>query len=244
MYIIRLDDAAKHMDLEKWDKMETLLNKYKVKPIVGVIPDVKDVELIENYQKVDQLWDIVKRWNDNGWNIAMHGYDHFYLTKSGGMNPVNKRSEFAGVSLDEQLKKIHSSNELFNENGITPRVFFAPSHTFDLNTLIALKQATSINVISDTVANKPYTYKGFNFIPQQYSSVRKSSFAFTTFCYHPNLMEDSEFERLEEFLKLNYKTHVNNLSTIKYRKRTLYDLLLRFAYFSFRRLRSIMNKKK
>lgn len=244
MYIIRLDDAAKHMDLVKWDKMEHLLNKYNVKPIVGVIPNIKDVELIKQYKAVDQLWDIVKRWNENGWNIAMHGYDHCYLTESGGMNPVNKRSEFAGVSLEEQLKKINSSIVLFKEQGITPKVFFAPSHTFDLNTLVALNQSTSINTISDTVANKPYTYKGFNFIPQQYSSVRKSSFAFTTFCYHPNLMEDSEFESLEEFLKLNHETHVNDLTTIKYRKRTLYDLFLRSAYFNFRRVRSMLSKNK
>ena len=41
-YILRLDDASDYMDVEKWSRMEELLDKYQIKPLVGVIPDNQD----------------------------------------------------------------------------------------------------------------------------------------------------------------------------------------------------------
>ena len=43
-YIMRLDDAAEKMNVEKWLRMEQLLDKYSIKPLVGVIPACKDSE--------------------------------------------------------------------------------------------------------------------------------------------------------------------------------------------------------
>jgi len=242
MFIIRLDDAAQNMNIKNWKKMEFLLDKHNIKPIVGVIPNLKDSNLLSQYTKIDDFWDIVKIWNDKEWNIAMHGYDHVYITKSRGINPVNSRSEFAGVDLDVQRQKFILASEIFKKNGISPNVFFAPSHTFDLNTLLAIKETTKISIISDTIANKPYIYSGLRFIPQQYSFVRKSCFRFTTFCYHPNTMKDNDFEVLDNFLSKYKINHVNNLETLKFFKRNIYDLILNFAYFCYRRLRSLVKK--
>ena len=81
--------------------METLLNKYSIKPIVGIIPDNMDLELLK-YKKVNDFWKKAKMWENNGWTIAMHGYQHLYKTKEGGINPVNLRSEFAGLEYELQ----------------------------------------------------------------------------------------------------------------------------------------------
>ena len=35
----------------------------------------------------------------------MHGYNHVYHAERGGMNPVNRRSEFAGEPLEVQRRK-------------------------------------------------------------------------------------------------------------------------------------------
>ena len=43
-FILRLDDACPTMNKSKWDRMEKLLDKYSIKPIVGIIPDNKDPE--------------------------------------------------------------------------------------------------------------------------------------------------------------------------------------------------------
>ena len=99
MFIIRLDDASNYMNHDNWDRMELLLNKYNIKPIVGIIPNNKDIELL-NYSNDSKFWEKAKKWEKKGWIIAMHGYEHLYLTKNGGINPIQYRSEFAGLSLE------------------------------------------------------------------------------------------------------------------------------------------------
>ena len=46
-YILRLDDAAERMDIVKWNRMEVLLDKYNIKPLVGVIPKCQDAMMDE-----------------------------------------------------------------------------------------------------------------------------------------------------------------------------------------------------
>ena len=229
-YIIRLDDAAPKRDKAKWDRMENLLDRYGIKPLVGVIPDIKD-PMMDRYPFDFDFWDRVHRFEEKGWIIAMHGYQHLYTTKCGGINPVNKRSEFAGETIDVQCEKIRSGLMIMRSHGLEPRVFFAPSHTFDENTVSALKSESEIKIISDTIAADVYTKYGMTFVPQQSGKVRKLPFRTVTFCYHPNSMNDNAFEVLECFLK-KYKDKfipfpVNECS----RKQSLFDKLLTFLYF-------------
>ena len=199
-YILRLDDAAPCADWAKWDEMEQLLDKYGIKPLVGVIPDCKD-EKLNSYEKRSEFWDMVHRWKNKGWTIAMHGYDHVYLTTDGGINPVNRKSEFAGVDLRTQKEKIRTGVAILREQNIDPEVFFAPSHTFDLNTIRAIKEESNIRIISDTVANDSYSKYGMTFVPQQSGRVRKLPFRTVTFCYHPNMCDMSSYRELEVFLQ-------------------------------------------
>jgi len=55
-----------------------------------------------------------------------------------------------------QKQKIRDGYAILKEYGLTPKYFFAPSHTFDENTLVALKECSDIRIISDTIATKPY----------------------------------------------------------------------------------------
>ena len=229
-FIIRLDDACEKRDVEKWDAIENLLDKYNVKPLVGVIPHCEDPAM-EEYPIDTDFWDRVKAWHEKGWVIAMHGYNHVYGTQQGGLNPVHKRSEFAGEILEVQQGKIRQGVAIMREHGIDPKVFFAPSHTFDENTLEALKSESNIRIISDTIAGKPYQEDGFTFVPQQSGRVRNLPFAVTTFCYHPNTMNDENFEELRIFLEKNSERFIcvnENLSTK--RKRGVIDSVLQKIY--------------
>lgn len=231
-YLLRLDDASDYMDVEKWQKMENLLDKYGIKPLVGIIPDNKDASLIYNYKQDLTFWNKVLSWKNKGWELALHGCYHKYTTKEGGINPVNKRSEFAGVSLDEQRKMIRHGIDILKQYGIVTNVFFAPSHTFDKNTLIALKEETNIRIISDTIANDVYFENDFYFIPEQSGRVRNLPFKLCTFCYHPNTMSDKDFENLEIFLKKYYFKFVAVKEIeLKKRLKSLFDKLLHFMYF-------------
>ncbi len=201
-YYIRLDDASEYRDVEKWNRIEELFDKYGIKPLVGIIPENKDPKLTV-YEKDDNFWQRVQSWKDKGWELALHGYDHVYLTKDGGINPINKKSEFAGVPLEIQKEKIKKGVAILKEKGVEPKVFFAPSHTFDENTLIALKEESNIKIISDTVATKSYAKYGFTFVPQTFWCVRNLCFITNTFCYHPNTMSDEAFDLLEKFIAKN-----------------------------------------
>ncbi|MDX9917725.1 MAG: DUF2334 domain-containing protein [Gudongella sp.] len=238
MYLLRLDDASDFMDTIKWDRMEFLLNKYSVKPIVGIIPNNQDLNITIKYKRDKDFWKKARKWQAKGWTIALHGYTHVYITKCGGINPVNLQSEFAGVPLEVQKDKIKNALEVFEKQGLYPKIFSAPSHTFDLNTLEALRQISQIRVISDTVANDIYKNKGFHFIPQQCGRVRKLPIKLITFCYHPNEMEEVDFDRLELFINKERNKFVDYSNVaMKDRQYGLYDHLLRQLYFTGRKLR-------
>lgn len=237
-FIIRLDDASEKMDIDKWDRIEKILDKYDIKPLVGIIPDCKDHDM-EKYPICNEFWDaIIERWKNKKWVFALHGCHHTQETQIGGINPINKKSEYAGLSLDRQKFLIQRGLEILNAHGIKPRVFFAPFHTFDLNTLIALKESCDIRIVSDTIANKPYKNNGILFVPQQCGSCRKIPLKVVTFCYHPNMMKEADFEKLDKFLQKNRKLNIPFPLDINYSKKSVYDKLLSFLYFYLRKIRS------
>ena len=234
-YILRLDDASDYMDTEKWQRMEDMLDKYGIKPLVGIIPDNQDSSLVETYKQDSEFWNKTARWKEKGWELALHGCYHKYTTKEGGINPVNKRSEFAGVPLEKQKRMIRHGVDILKNHEIEPKVFFAPSHTFDKNTLIALNDESDIRVVSDTIANDVYYENGFYFIPQQSGRVRKLPFRVVTFCYHPNTMQPKNFAELEGFLQQYAKKFVPvQTLQLKKRRRGPVDRALRWIYFARR----------
>ena len=230
MYILRLDDASEYRDFEKWRRMAELLRKHNIKPIFGVIPDCKDPELMK-YPKDESFWDTAQQWICEGWTPAMHGYQHLFKTCEGGLNPVNKFSEFAGVPYEEQAEQITKGYAILKSHKIITEIFFAPAHTYDNNTLKALYENTDIRIISDTVANDVYYKDGFYYIPQQSGCVRELPFKIATFCYHPNTMSGADFDQLEYFL-VKHKSQFINFPSIHFtnRKRSLYDLALQILY--------------
>jgi predicted deacetylase len=241
MYVIRLDDASEYMDVEKWARIENLLDRHSIKPIVGIIPNNQDENLVNEYEKDPEFWNKAKVWQTKKWAIALHGYTHVYASNSGGINPVNFQSEFAGLTLEEQKKKISNGIKVFKKHELDTKIFFAPSHTFDLNTLEALRMESDIRVISDTVANNIYKMREFHFIPQQSGRVRKLPFKVTTFCYHPNTMNEQDFKMLEYFIK-KYKDEFVSFQDLNFvdRHPSLYDKFLRKMYFSIRYIRNVL----
>lgn len=226
--ILRLDDACEKRNIINWNRIEEIFDKYSVKPIVGVIPCCKD-PCMDQYKEDKDFWNRVQTWKLKDWTIAMHGFDHRYLTSDGGINPVNKRSEFAGLPLKIQKEKIREGIRIFAKHEIEPKVFFAPSHTFDKNTLLALKEESNIRIISDTIAYDSYFENDFMFVPQQSGKVRRLPLKTITFCYHPNTMNESDFIELEKKLK---KINVSQFpSEIVTRKKSFVDVILHKIYF-------------
>ncbi|MBS1586540.1 MAG: DUF2334 domain-containing protein [Bacteroidetes bacterium] len=239
-FIIRLDDACPAMDHKKWRAYFDLLDRYNVKPIVAVIPDNKDPKL--NIDAPDpNFWQEVKDWQRKGYCIAMHGYDHVYISKNGGLLKINNRSEFAGVPYDQQKIKLEKAQEIFENNGIHPEVFVAPAHTFDRNTLKALKSVTTVKTISDGYAMKAYNSMGFNWIPQQLWGPKKKSFGLWTICYHPNTSNEKEMAILETFLKEHSKAVVTP-AQLKFRRQGILDHGYRNYFHLKKKILSIIRR--
>lgn len=226
--ILRLDDASEYMDLAKWKKMETILDRNNVKPLFGIIPANKDPELLK-FEKIEEFWEIVHSWIDKGWTPALHGFQHVFETDKGGLNPVNNRSEFAGLSYDTQLTKIKEGIKILENHRIQVKVFFAPAHTFDENTIKALKTGSEIRIISDTPAYDTYTRDGITYVPQQTGAVRTLPFRTITFCYHPNKMDDESFVILDHFLRRNMFDEFP--LELTQRKESFVDILIKRLYF-------------
>lgn len=238
---MRLDDASEHMNLNNWIRMKEMLDNYSVRPIFGIIPCNKDPELLE-FEVVDNFWNLIISWIDDGWVPAMHGFEHIFETNDGGINPVNHKSEFAGLSLDKQKKKISSGYSVLKEHEIFPEIFFAPAHTFDKNTLRALSEETPIRIISDTPTWNVYCDGEFCFIPQQSGRVRKLPFQTVTFCYHPNTMDDEDFEELNTFLSDYFANFSVPKDVITKRRMTIMDRLINKSYFGLRKIRNITGR--
>ena len=243
-YLIRLDDACPTMDREKWGRMEEILDCYGIKPMVGVIPHNEDPkQMIDSVE--DTFFDesgTLYRWISKGWVIALHGYNHCYTSNGGmqGMNPLWERSEFAGLPLNQQKEKIRKGIAIMRMKGIEPQYFFAPSHTFDENTLKALKEESNIRVISDTIATKPYKYRDFVFLPQLGGHCAEMKIPGTwTFCLHPSTMNEIQLIQTENFLKQHKEEFIcfEDIDLSRVGKKTLFSSLLSWAYFMNRRIK-------
>ncbi|MBQ9677029.1 MAG: DUF2334 domain-containing protein [Prevotella sp.] len=236
-YLIRLDDACPYMDGDKWQRMEDILDKYGVKPLVGIIPANADPKTMIEPED-PEFWEKAHRWVDKGWEMALHGFDHVCVTNNGGINPVHRRSEFAGLTYEEQARKIGNGYEVLKGHGIEPSYFFAPSHTFDEVTIKAIKDHTPLRKISDLIATKPYKRDEFTIVPCQMGKLREMPISgYWCACYHPNIMKDEEFVALEGFLKEHQQDFLSFEELPEAGCRSFNDKLLSFAYYTLRRIK-------
>jgi len=233
-YLIRLDDASPRMNWKKWNTIFNILDKYNIKPIVAVIPNNEDEQLdIDKYNP--SFWDIVRLWENKGYHIAMHGFNHKYISSDGGLIPINKQSEFAGVHIDIQREKIKKSWSIFKKNKIFPKIWVAPAHTFDFNTLTVLKEETNIEIISDGIAYYPYKEYGFLWIPQQLWWYKEKKEGIWTICLHPNNMSENDMMEFENFIKYNQKKFMISIEDLyrlyKTRDKSFRDYLFFYMFF-------------
>ena len=246
-YLIRLDDANQFFDEKKWLRLEKIFDDLEIKPIVAVIPKNEDPELKNCFLKVD-FWETVQRWQSKGWSIAMHGFEHQFhqIDRSKSIVPLHNRSEFVGLDLRKQSKKIKASLSIFKKNNVSPSVWVAPAHSFDSVTLNALTQETQIRTISDGLSIFPYKQNGFLFVPQQIWTIQYRLFGVWTICLHPETMNNTDFEVLNKRLKRPFiRYNITNLQKISDTDlgKKIIDKLYSFYFWQTRKLKhSILSK--
>jgi predicted deacetylase len=217
-YLIRLDDACETMNHHNWELLERVLNQHGIKPIVAVIPSNQDEQLM--YAPRDPaFWSKVRDWASQGWTIAMHGYQHaMHSTDVKLLVPFYRRSEFAGLSLQEQAAKIRSGWQLFLAERVVPQVWIAPAHSFDQTTLKAVHAETSIRVVSDGIAWNPFSDHGFYWIPQQLWRLAERRWGLWTVCLHPNEMTAESIAALGKALGGSFRGRISEFKDIRLRE--------------------------
>jgi predicted deacetylase len=196
-YLLRFDDLCPTMDWRVWKEIETLLVQRRLQPILAVVPDNRDPSL-----QVDpparRFWDSVRAWQDRGWPIALHGFQHRYVSRNAGIVALRKKSEFAGLPPHVQREKLQRGLALFERERINARVWIAPGDTFDATT-VALLPEFGIRVISAGHFRFPYTGAGgVTWLPQQLYCFREAPAGVWTVCYHHNQWSASEWTRFRE----------------------------------------------
>lgn len=161
--LVRFDDICPTMNFDEFKRATDVLDKYEVKPLIGVIPDCKDPDL-DIQPKRDDFWTFVKSLQQKGYTIAMHGVTHVFDSPHHGLVNMRMMSEFAGLPLDKQVEKIKRGREILHQHGIDTDIFFAPGHSYDDNTLRALK-ICGFKYMSDGKSLKPYKRRGIICLP-------------------------------------------------------------------------------
>ena len=90
----------------------------------------------------------------------------------------------------------------FADEKIKIRTFFAPNHTYDENTFVALK-SLGINEIIDGYGLMPYIENDIKFIPQLFYKVLALPFGIQSTQIHLNYWKQKDFDIFEKFIIKN-----------------------------------------
>lgn len=161
--LIRFDDICPTMDFKQFNRAVELLDKYNVKPLIGIIPNNNDIDLQIEKEHGD-FWEYIKNLKEKGYAIAMHGYEHRFCSPHHGILNRRKESEFAGLPVEQQIDKIKKGKEILINHGIDTDIFFAPAHSYDKNTLKALSLC-GFKYMSDGKSKKAYWFEGIKCLP-------------------------------------------------------------------------------
>jgi len=211
-FILRFDDICPTVNWDIWNRIEELLIDFDIKPIISIIPDNRNKALIVSLPG-ENFWERAQSWQNRGWTLGMHGYQHCYLTRKAGLYGRSAISEFAGLPYEVQEIKIQNAVRIFNEHGLRPEVWVAPAHSFDVNTIDILLRM-GVRIINDGYALYPYAdERGMVWIPQQMGRFRRVPIGIWTICFHFNHWNDDDVEGFRADLQ-RFREHILSVGDV------------------------------
>ena len=198
-YLVRLDDACPTMDMPRWEALLGLLAAHDIRPIVAIVPANTDPSLAR-LPEDPGFWQRARSWARAGCMIALHGYSHALRASGAGLVPVHRSSEFVGLTIEEQRRRINAGVRVFETNGLLPEAWVAPAHGFDSVTLQALHLESDIRIISDGFTRRAVRRYDFVWLPQQLWRPRAMKKGLWTICLHPNDIDEHGLRAVEAFL--------------------------------------------
>ena len=197
-YLLRIDDLCPAVHAERWKRLRALVDEFSIRPILAVVPANRDHDLAASPPDLG-FWNALRSMQTAGAAIALHGLNHDCSTHGRSLVPLHGTSEFAGLDLDAQRHHIARGLEILRSHCLEPKLFVAPRHGFDRDTLRALREH-GIAFVSDGFARLPFVRFGVTWIPMQLWSPAPRTEGLWTICIHPNTAEDAVVEGLRRFL--------------------------------------------
>jgi predicted deacetylase len=206
-YLLRFDDLCPTIPASRWGAFRSLIDKHGVRPILAVVPDNQDTDL-RRAPEDPEFWANLRAMEAAGATIAVHGYRHLCHSHGKSLLGLHRRTEFAGVDFETQHKWIRAGFRILRDQGLNPRLWIAPRHGFDRNTLRVLNNL-GVEYISDGFARVPFRRHGITWIPQQLWRPVVKSRGLWTICIHPYAANSYDRERLQSFLQ----NHVSQITS-------------------------------
>jgi predicted deacetylase len=197
-FLLRFDDLCPTVACDGFSRFLPVIAEFGLQPILAVIPNNLDPEL----QVADpdpEFWARMRALQNAGAAIALHGYSHLCVSRGASLLPLHRTTEFAGVAEQTQRQWIRAGLTILRGHGLNPRIWVAPRHGFDRNTLRVLRNE-GISLISDGFARVPFLRDGVTWIPQQLWTPVDKSKGLWTICVHSNTAPDSLLEQMRVFL--------------------------------------------
>jgi hypothetical protein len=198
-YLLRFDDLCPTVLRRRWERFVPLIQEFGIRPILAVVPDNRDSEL-DRDSPDPEFWTRMRAMEAAGATIALHGYQHHCRSEGKSLVPLHRHTEFAGVAAVTQQQWIESGMQILRGQGLNPRIWVAPRHGFDRNTLEALRRV-GITLLSDGFARVPFKRGGLIWIPQQLWGPVEKANGLWTICVHPNTAREMQVEQLLGFLR-------------------------------------------
>jgi predicted deacetylase len=222
------------MNWNNFKKIKNLLDSYHIKPLLAVVPDNRDKNLVvDDYDH--KFWNIMQEFAHDGWIIAQHGYQHLLSNKGKGILAFWEYSEFAGLPYEEQYQKIKSGQGILEDKGLKTDVWVAPAHSFDAITCKVLHDL-NFKFISDGISLFPFKRFNLIWIPQQLWQFKKQKRGIFTICVHPNSMDDNQLKNVEDFIKENrVHSFYEVLSIWKNSQMNRYSIRWKFINYCYNR---------
>lgn len=211
-YLIRLDDITEGTNWKYLEQLDKVFDKYDIKPILGVVPDNKDIEIVDKNQKVGKeiFFEKIRRYQSRNYIIAMHGVEHdLQCTSKKSIVNINNYGELVNLSYDEKKIKLMHGKKILDDNNINTTMYMPPAHWIDNDTINILNQL-DFKYITDGLFAYPKKINNIWFIPQQLWRPRKMIIpGLFTNCLHINTMNQKSINNAILFIEENNCKFIN-----------------------------------
>ena len=119
-YLLRFDDLCPTVSRERWRRFRSLIEEFRLRPILAIVPDNCDPEL-QVSPPDPAFWEQMRALEAAGATIGLHGYRHLCSSRGRSLLGLDRMSEFAGVAIETQRAWIREGLRILRGHGLNPQ---------------------------------------------------------------------------------------------------------------------------